>query len=230
MRIDKAILSSVVLGLLMVATAAAGKLLLPTHYLADSRPAGKFERVVPAVFGEWREEQALSAAVINPGVEQALKEIYTETLARTYVNRAGYRIMLSVAYGANQSDGLQVHYPEICYPAQGFEVTDKQRGTLATPWGAIPVKRLETNLSGERYEPVTYWTTVGDTVAMGNIDKKMAEMRYRLRGQIPDGLLFRVSSIDTDAAGAFTHHTAFVNQLLAALPADSRRRLAGLAR
>lgn len=229
MRVDKAVLSSVVLGLGMMASAGAGKVLLPTHYLADSRPAGTFERLLPGAFGDWTEEKALAAAVINPSVEQALKEIYTETLARTYINRAGYRIMLSVAYGANQSDGLQVHYPEICYPAQGFEVTDKRRDALATPWGAIPVKRLETNLSGDRYEPVTYWTTVGDTVAMGNIDKKLAEMRYRMGGQIPDGLLFRVSSIDTDAGRAFVQHTAFVNQLLAALPADTRRRLAGLA-
>jgi EpsI family protein len=76
---------------------------------------------------------------------------------------------------------------------------------------------------------VTYWTTVGDVVAMGNIDKKLAEMRYRLGGQIPDGLLFRVSSVDTDAARSFARHDEFVNALLKVVPADARARLTGLA-
>jgi len=225
---NKNIVTSIVLGVLMVTSAGAAKVLLPTHYMADSRSEGTLETMIPSQFGEWKEEKDRVATVVNPNVEQALKRIYTETLARTYVNREGYRIMLSVAYGANQSDGLQVHYPEICYPAQGFEVTSNQRGVLNTAEGSIAVKRLETNLSRERFEPVTYWTTVGNMVAMGNIDKKMAEMHYRMQGEIPDGLLFRVSSIDTDSQRSFEEHAVFVSQLLQALPASAKPRLTGL--
>jgi EpsI family protein len=226
---NKAMVSSMLMGLIMVASACGAKLMVPTHYMADLRPAAKFEAILPTEFGDWKEEKSMAAAVVNPSVESALKAIYTETVSRTYINGDGYRIMLSVAYGANQSDGLQVHYPEICYPAQGFEVTSNHSGTLATAGGVIPVKRLETDLSGERYEPVTYWTTVGDIVAMGNINRKMAEMRYRLAGEIPDGLLFRVSSVDTDAPRAFVQHAAFVNAMLQAIPARDKPRLAGLA-
>lgn len=225
---NKAVLSSVVLGAMMLASAGAAKLMVPTHYLADTRPAAKLAQIVPASFGEWTEEKAMVNAVVNPTVEEALKAIYSETLSRTYVNNSGYRIMLALAYGANQSDGLQVHYPEICYPAQGFEVLSKQVGTLSTTHGIIQVKRLETSLSGERFEPVTYWTTVGNKVAMGNIDKKLAEMHYRLGGDIPDGLLFRVSSIDRDTPRSFAQHQRFVNQLLAVLSPDDRLRLTGL--
>ena len=225
---SKAVLTSILLGAMMLMSAVAAKVLVPTHYLADSRPSTKLTELIPTSFGDWREEPT-GPTVINPSVADALKAIYTETLSRVYVNRAGYRIMLSVAYGANQSDGLQVHYPEICYPAQGFEVTANQRGTLATPHGTIQVKRLQTNLSGERFEPVTYWTTVGNVVAMGNIDKKMAEMHYRMQGQIPDGLLFRVSSIDRDAQRSYAMHADFVNQLLPAVPVAVQPRLTGLA-
>ncbi|MQA38004.1 exosortase-associated protein EpsI, B-type [Rugamonas aquatica] len=227
---NKAVLTSALLGLMMVGTAGTAKLMVPTHYLADTRSASKLEVIVPASFGEWVEEKAMVSAVVNPSVERALKEIYTQTLSRTYVNKEGYRVMLSVAYGANQSDGLQVHYPEICYPAQGFELLSKQRGTLDTTHGAIQVKRLETSLSGDRFEPVTYWTTVGNKIAMGNIDKKLAEMSYRLAGDIPDGLLFRVSSIDRDTPHAFVKHQQFANQLLDALTPTDRLRLAGLVR
>jgi EpsI family protein len=62
-----------------------------------------------SAFGEWHEEANLLAQVINP---------------------QGYRIMLSIAYGKNQSDALQLHKPEICYPAQGFTLLAKQNTPL----------------------------------------------------------------------------------------------------
>lgn len=225
---NKAVLTSIVLGVAMVASSGTAKLMVPTHYLATTRPAAKLAQIVPVSFGDWKEEKAMVNAVVNPTVEEALKAIYSETLSRTYVNSSGYRIMLALAYGANQSDGLQVHYPEICYPAQGFELLSKQLGTLSTTHGVIQVKRLETSLSRERFEPVTYWTTVGNRVAMGNIDKKLAEMHYRLGGDIPDGLLFRVSSIDRDTPRSFAEHQQFINQLLAVLSPTDRLRLTGL--
>lgn len=223
-----AIRSSIVLGLLMVASSVVAWMIIPTHFMANARPVILLESALPARFGDWEEEKALSATVVNPELEAALRQIYTQTLSRTYVNSAGYRIMLSLAYGANQSDGLQWHYPETCYPAQGFEVTSRRDGWLATSQGSIAVKRLETNLAGRRFEPVTYWAIIGDVVVVGGIDKKLAEMRYRLGGQIPDGLLFRISSIDTDAERSFLQQNAFVNDLVRTLPPREKRRLTGL--
>ncbi|MGK5067142.1 exosortase-associated protein EpsI, B-type [Janthinobacterium sp. RT4P48] len=225
----RAILSSIILGVLMAASAGTAKLLTPTHFLADKRPPVELKALVPTQFGAWREETQGHANVINPSTEDALKAIYTQTLSRTYINNEGYRVMLSIAYGANQSDGMQLHYPEVCYPAQGFELTGKQDGVLATPQGDIKVKRLQTNLSRERYEPVTYWSTVGDVVVRSGNEKKMAEMRYRLAGDIPDGLLFRVSSLDTDTQRSFAMQEDFVNAMVKALPENSRRRLMGFA-
>ena len=224
---NKAVVSSVILGLLMAASAGTAKLIMPTHFLADSRPPIKLAVMVPTQFGAWHEETQVRANVINPSAEEALKAIYTQTLSRTYVNDAGYRVMLSIAYGANQSDGLQLHYPEVCYPAQGFELMDKKDGVLTTPLGEIKVKRLQTSLSRERYEPVTYWSTVGDVVVRSGNEKKMAEMRYRLRGDIPDGLLFRVSSLDTDTQRSFAMQADFVNAMLKVLPDNDKRRLMG---
>lgn len=219
---------SIVLGLMMAASSAFAWLIAPTHLLADSRPVIALDSALPARFGDWAEEKTLSAMVVNPELEAALRQIYTQTLSRTYVNGSGYRIMLSLAYGANQSDGLQWHYPETCYPAQGFEVTSRHDGLLTTSQGSIAVRRLETNLAGRRFEPVTYWTIIGDVIVLGGIDKKLTEIRYRLGGQIPDGLLFRISSIDNDAARSFFQQDVFVNDLVRALPALERRRLTGL--
>jgi len=60
------------------------------------------------------------------------------------------------------------------------------------------------------------------------MDRKLASLRYTTRGIIPDGLLFRVSSIDPESGAAFGRQEQFVRDLLAALPPDHRRRLAGI--
>lgn len=52
-------------------------------------------------------------------------------------------------------------------------------------------------------------------------------MRYGLKGIIPDGLLFRVSSVDQDDRHAFAMHQVFVEDILSAMPVAERKRFAG---
>jgi len=49
-----------------------------------------------------------------------------------------------------------------------------------------------------------------------------------LTGQIPDGLLFRVSSIDPDTARAYTMQDQFIADLLKAVNDKDRKRISGL--
>jgi hypothetical protein len=53
-------------------------------------------------------------------------------------------------------------------------------------------------------------------------------MRYGFRNFIPDGLLFRVSSIDRDTASAFALQDRFASELLSAIPVPARGRFAGV--
>lgn len=200
--------------------------LRPTEKIADSGPSVNLDVMIPHAFDEWREEQRNSVQMVDPQQQETIDKIYTQTLSRTYVNSDGYRIMLAVAYGDDQRDSMQIHYPEVCYPAQGFLLKDKQKGDLATENGLIPVIRILTNL-GQRDEPVTYWTIVGNTVFQGGLQKKLAEMRYGLSGKIPDGMLIRISSIDPDAEAAFKIQAQFVNQMLKALPPEYRQKING---
>jgi EpsI family protein len=134
--------------------------------------------------------------------------------------------MLALAYGEDQRDSMQLHYPEVCYPAQGFSLQGKKTDTLSTATGTIAVTRILTSL-GPRNEPVTYWTMVGDRVVQSGIQKKIAEMSYGLSGKIPDGMLIRVSSIDGDAAHAYEMQNRFTDQMLRALKPEYRKRLDG---
>lgn len=219
-------LQNVLLLTLMLAASGLAMALRPTHKIADQRPELELQAMIPKAFGDWREELLSSAQIVDPQQKAVIERIYKQTLARTYVNPEGYRVMLSIAYGSDQSDSMQVHKPEVCYPAQGFALQNKEAGSLAISTGVIPVTRILATL-GQRNEPVTYWTTVGDQVVQSGINKKLIEMSYGLTGRIPDGILIRISSIDKDTERAYGMHDVFAMQLTTGLSPDVRHRIVG---
>ena len=213
--------------LLMLAGALLAWRLTPTVPLTTVHGELSLEASIPRQFGDWRMEPSAGGGIVNPQQEALLRKLYSQTLSRSYINGSGARIMLSIAYGNDQRDGMQLHYPEVCYPAQGFQLKSNQAVTLQLARRAVPGRQLETYLGRQRPEPVTYWTVIGDTAVRGGVAKKLAEMRYGVRGLIPDGLLFRVSSVDSDSPHAFALQQQFSDALLAAVPPALRARLVG---
>lgn len=218
---------SLLLAALMAMAAVGGIAARPSTKAADRGQSISLEEVVPKSFGDWTELPDQGAQVVNPQTKELLDKLYSQILTRTYVNKDGYRIMLSMAYGDDQRGGLQAHKPEVCYPAQGFTLHQNDLGELPTQFGNIEVRRLRTSL-GSRAEPVTYWFTVGDRVIKNKLEKRFEEIRLGLTGQIPDGLLFRVSSIDNDTKRGFIMQQRFAADLLAKVPPATRKRLSGL--
>jgi EpsI family protein len=211
---------------LMLAGAGLSYVGRPTVYLADQIGKPDLEAMFPKQFGDWRVDTSLPVIVPAPDVQARLDAIYNQVLTRTYVNSAGRLIMLSVAYGGDQSDASRVHRPEICYPAQGFDITHDQPGVQRIDGGSLPVRKLMSRF-GERREPITYWIIVGNEVATSGMQQKLAQMRYGLRGLIADGMLVRVSSIDADREHAYAVQAGFIADLSAGMPPDLKPRAFG---
>lgn len=211
---------------LMLLSAGLGAALRPTEFLADERAPIELKTMVPVAFGDWHEQLNMTAQIIDPQQKETLDRIYSQILTRTFVNGQGYRIMLSMAYGKNQSKSLELHLPDVCYPAQGFAVADKQKTTLSLLGKPIPATRLETSL-GPRHEPLTYWTVVGDKVVTSSLEKRLLEMRYAFTGKIPDGILVRISSIDRTTDNAYAVQTRFAAELIQAIAPENRSRFVG---
>lgn len=215
------------IGLFMFAAAGMALALKPTQKVADTGPKVDLEVLIPQQFGEWKLDATITPLIANPEQEALIKKIYSQTLTRTYINSSGDRIMLSIAYGGAQTDNMSVHKPEVCYPAQGFQILKSASDTFSIGEGSIPIKRLVA-VQGPRVEPITYWTTVGDTVAAASGFKwKLNVLKYGLTGKIPDGLLFRISSIQADEAKAYQTQDAFARDLLQAISPSGRERLIG---
>ena len=220
-------MKNLLLGTLIVLAAFAAMTFRPTILLADQRPKVELEELIPRQFGDWREIKQSAEQIINPQQTALLQKLYSQTLSRTYINTNGTVVMVSVAYGSNQSDGIALHYPEVCYPAQGFQLMNNEKVVIHTPFGVIPAKKLMTKL-GNRFEPVTYWTTIGDKAVEGGIHTKLEQIKYGMRGAIPDGLIFRISSINREESSGHDDQNKFARDLVASLPVESRLRLAGL--
>jgi EpsI family protein len=218
-----------ILAALMVLAALAGEWLRPNYRLSEHKAPVKLETQVPESFGEWRVDRSITPVVPDPSVQAALDVLYSQTLARTYVNRQSQRVMLSIAYGSDQSSEVTaVHRPEFCYSAQGFRIQVIGPGEFKINNTMVPVQRLVGKL-GQRVEPISYWVTLDEKATLPGMGRRLQQLRYGLHGQIPDGMLMRVSSISAAPSldDAFLAQQGFLTQLYEAVPPDMRSRYFG---
>lgn len=212
--------------LLMALSSFAGQYLKPTRKLSDEYPPVSLQTMVPKQFGNWRIDQTIVPIQVAPDVQAKLDKLYNQVLSRTYVDDQGHRVMLSIAYGGDQSDSMRAHRPEVCYAAQGFQVGRLFKTVVDSVGNALPVSRLEATM-GPRHEPITYWVVVGDVVARSGFEQKIAQLRFGLSGRIPDGMLVRVSSISRDSKGEYARHEQFLSDLRHAIAPQDQVRIFG---
>jgi EpsI family protein len=210
------------------ATVAVCALVLEHRVVPDSTPIGeKLDTLVPTRFGVWQLAPNASATIVNPEVQAKLDKVYDETVSRIYVNRAnGRQIMLSLAYGSNQSHATQLHKPEACYPSQGFKIDSLRRAEFHVAGRNIPVTTLHASL-GPRSEYISYWMVEGDSVVRGALQQNLQRALLAIRGVVEGGMLYRVSEISTDARSSFALQREFSDALVSAVERPKQVRLIG---
>jgi EpsI family protein len=219
---------NIVLAIVAVfAAAAAAEAMIPHRLLASPLSQDGLERMIPKSFGKWSYDPTIRL-VEPPGSDTLSKQIYNAEIARGYRDPSGRLIMLVIAYGASQSERLQLHRPEICYAAQGFRVTSPVTEFLALPSEPqpLPVRRL-VGQREDRSEPITYWMRIGDTVATNAVARQILKVEYGLRGVIADGALIRISTLGLPLDQAYELETDFIADFLQIVDADTRRFVVG---
>ncbi len=214
------------IGLSMLAAAGLSYALVPKAKVADQELKINLETMIPQQFGDWKVDETIVPLQVSPDLQAALDKVYNQTLTRTYVNSKDDRVMLSIAYGADQSDNVQLHLPEGCYRGQGFAVGKKTEAVMQTLFGGIPVARLMAT-KNVRHEPITYWTVVGGEIARDTWEMKKAKLKFALKGEVADGILIRVSSITPDAQRGYEIQREFSEAMLKALTPEQRARMIG---
>lgn len=214
---------------IMLGAVVASEWAKPTRHWSDAVGTPKYADIIPASFGDWQMLEIPARAVVNPVQEERLMELYTETVARAYVHKpTGRLLMLSVAYGKDQSTDTQIHTPDACYPSQGFRVESRAHHDLQVAGRTVPTVRLMTTMGAQRTEPLTYFIRVGDGLARGSKERNLARLSMAVRGYLVDGMLFRVSEV-TKSTDAFDLQDRFIQDLLAQVPGDVKRHIIGSA-
>lgn len=212
---------------LMVTSLGIAQALKPTERIASIKPKMVLKELFPVAFGEWRELPSVQPVIPDPVGEAAIAALYSQTIARTYVNAKGEMIMLTVAYGDDQnSESTAAHRPEFCYGAAGFVITDLGPADVDLSNHQVQVRHL-LGVLDTRQEYISYWVTLDERATLPGIGRKLAQLNYGLRGQIADGMLFRISSISSDKDQAYALQKRFLQQLYDEVPPQFRSRVFG---
>ncbi len=211
----------------ILAAAATAHAMIPHRLLGQAPTQDQLESMIPKSFGQWTYEPDVRM-VEPPGSDTLSKQIYSAELARGYRDPQGHLVMLIIAYGASQSDRLQLHRPEICYSAQGFRVSRPQSHSidLGGDLPSLPTRRLIAQRE-DRVEPITYWMRLGDTVAIGPVERQVLKVEYGLRGYITDGALVRISTAGLPPEKSFEVQEAFIRDFLKEVDPKTRRFVIG---
>ena len=187
-------------------------------------PKGQFESWVPKKVGPWT--FATESGVVLPTPDALADRLYDDLLTRVYQSADGRTVMVAMAYNNVQNGVLQLHRPEICYPAGGFQLSPTT--TIAIPTSARTIAASTfTAKSFERTEQVVYWTRVGTRFPRTWAEQRLAVMAANLERQIPDGMLARFSVIDPDADSAFRTLREFITNFETVCAEPMRRLLVG---
>lgn len=152
----------------------------------------KLAGLIPERIRDWRHVE--SDAVVLPAREGSLSDLlYSEVVSRLYKAPDGVPVMLVIAYGDTQSDLLQLHRPEACYSAIGFEIAGSREARVALGPNVLPARELVAT-SEQRTEPILYWTRIGDELPTSGQAQRMSKLRSEFAGRVPDGVLVRMST------------------------------------
>jgi len=183
--------------------------------------------LIPNRIGSWSVGEG--GDIVQPKVPGSLADrLYADTLTRRYVDgRNGNQIMLLIAYGGAQSDLLQLHRPESCYPAVGLEIQRRVDHDIALPGGgAIPAVALTAGAGG-RIEDILYWTRLGEYLPRSAADQRRDRLKTAMAGLVSDGVLVRASTLRFGPEPADGVLDGFLKELVISVPAPHRQGLIG---
>lgn len=214
------------LGLPLVAAAAGAAALTPREQL-NLRGPHKIADMVPLSFAGWHVTPSNAVVLPKPRKGSLADTLYGEQVSRLYLGDNRLPVMLVIAYGDTQSDALQLHRPEVCYSAVGFQISSSSRIEVPLQHGAVlPARRL-TATSNDRTEPILYWTRIGDYLPTNGTEQRLMKLRTEMRGFIADGVLVRLSTVGDPSPETFDGLQEFAAAMLAATRAEGLPALVG---
>lgn len=211
------------MGTAMLAAAGVAAALLPSRKI-DLLGQHKLENLIPERVGPWG--FVSNSGLVVPPEDQLSQQLYAQLLTRTYSAEGLPTIMLLVTQGGGQTGVVQIHRPEVCYPASGFSLSKSRLINIPIGAGKLATNAF-TATADARTEQLMYWTRVGYDLPRTWAEQRWSVAKANLEGYIPDAALIRVSTVMVDPEAAFAVIGQFVRALLASVSPATRTFLVG---
>ncbi|WP_235273261.1 exosortase C-terminal domain/associated protein EpsI [Methylophilus sp. Q8] len=188
--------------------------LKPHEHYAKSE--SNFEKNIPRVINGWVEVQQSTPQVSVVSDEKSLiNQLYDDTLMRTYADKDGNQVMVALAYAKEQRQDVKIHQPDICYPAQGYQMQKTDIVSFDQIKTTAPVIGKRQLYYGQNhFEAVSYWIRVGDRTMTSGLQMRLKIIADGLfKRRLDDGILVRVSSVladDSKTKEAYELHEKFL--------------------
>lgn len=148
---------------------------------------------LPAAVGNWKVVGADGAA----GSKEST--FLNDVLFRTYRRDDGKTMVLAVAYGADQRKKFNLHLPELCYKASGYQVLSLSERAMHAP--ELKLKEMMVQ-DRDSTQQVQYWMVLGGKQITGELEKRARHLYYSVFGVAAEGVLVRVSSFSSEKQSA----------------------------
>lgn len=207
------------LGLAFASVAGVAAARLPNKSV-DYLGKNKLENLLPQKIGRWT--YVSSSGLVVPPEDQMSRALYSQLVTRVYSDGSGPPIMLLVAQSATQTGILQIHRPEICYTAGGYQLSAIEPHMVELRGGEIPTLSMSAT-SNERTEQLVYWTRIGNHLPRSWREQRLAVAMDNLKRINPDAIMVRVSTYGTDKAQALASVDEFIVAMLGSMSPQARR-------
>jgi len=206
------------LGLLFASAAGVAAWRKP-YIRLDYLGPHKLENLVPKSIGAWN-FVAASGLVVPPD-DQLSRAIYSQLLTRVYWDGRTSPVMLLVAQSARETGFLQIHRPETCYTAGGYQISAVTPHPIQVGSKVVAANLMDASAGGPT-EHVVYWTRIGTKMPQSWREQKLAVAEQNLEGIIPDAILVRLSCVNDDRDAALAAIDSFTRAMIASIPGDMR--------
>ena len=179
----------------------------------------KLDDLVPKSIGRWNFVTA--SGLVVPPEDQLEKTLYSQMLTRVYSDGENPPVMLLMAQSGSQTGFLQIHRPETCYTAGGYQISALAPHPIQLGSKVLVANSIDASAGGPT-EHVVYWTRIGNKLPSSWKQQKLAVAEQNLEGIIPDAILVRVSCVTDDANAARSTIDGFVRAMIASIPPNRR--------
>ena len=211
------------LGLAFASVAGIAAARQPTKNV-DYLGKNKLDKILPEKLGKWT--FVSSSGLVVPPEDQLSQALYSQLLTRVYTTESGAPIMLLVAQSASQTGILQIHRPEFCYTAGGYDLSPSTPHAVNLGRSTLPALSISASILGKT-EQIVYWTRIGEHLPLSWRQQRMAVAMDNLRGIIPDAVMVRVSTYGNDKAAALADVDDFIRAMIGSVAPQVRRVFIG---